>query len=107
VNKLHAGIKRHLTLDYTFGCFTEDAKGLHEDIKVLPLNGKNQDWSGWWSKVNIFDGNNYKDLMSKENLLVLYIDLDMIISGNIDDLVYNFDGKFATLSTNDIFCEQT
>ena len=107
VNKLHAGIKRHLSLEHTFACFTEDATDLHKDIKVLPLNDKNQEWSGWWSKVNIFDGNNYSDLMTKERMLVLYIDLDMIISGNIDDLVHNFAGKFATLTTNDIFCEQT
>lgn len=45
--------------------------------------------------------------MSKERLLVFYIDLDMIITGSIDDLVLNYNGKFATLTTNDIFCEQT
>lgn len=107
VNKLHAGVKRHLSIDHQFACFTEDTDGLHEDIKVIPLHSKNQDWSGWWSKVNIFDGSSYTKFMSKERLLVFYIDLDMIITGSIDDLVLNYNGKFATLTTNDIFCEQT
>ena len=37
----------------------------------------------------------------------MYIDLDMIICGCIDDLILNYQGKFSTLSTNDIFCEKT
>ena len=40
-------------------------------------------------------------------LLIMYIDLDMIITGNIDELIYNYRGRFSTLTTNDIFCEQT
>lgn len=31
----------------------------------------------------------------------------MIVTGPIDDLFLNFQGRFATLTTNDIFCEQT
>ena len=38
---------------------------------------------------------------------MFYIDLDMIITGNLDNLIKNFKGKFATMTTNDIFCEQT
>ena len=53
VNKRHAGVKRHLSLDHQFACFTENTEGLNEDIKVIPLKSKNEDWSGWWSKVNI------------------------------------------------------
>ena len=39
---------------------------------------------------------------------VLYIDLDMIITGSLDDLVSKIGSSvksFATLSTDEIFCE--
>lgn len=35
---------------------------------------------------------------------VFYIDLDMVITGNIDEIA-SYQGPFATLSTDDIFCE--
>ena len=41
VNKLYAGVKRHLSLDHKFACFTENPEGLHEDIMIIPLNSKN------------------------------------------------------------------
>ena len=106
VNKLYNGVKRNLSINYTFACFTEDNNGLDENIKVIPLKEKNSEWQGWWSKVNIFDGEYYRDIIRNEQeLTVLYIDLDMIIAGNMDDLVLNFRGRFTTLTTNDIFCE--
>ena len=53
---------------------------------------KNQ-WNGWWSKVNIFDGDSYKKFIDEKNkinkLIIMYIDLDMIICGSIDDLILN------------------
>ena len=64
-------------------------------------------WTAWWSKVNIFNGENYRDCQEGEEGIVVYIDLDMIITGSIDDLVLNFRDRFSTMSTNDIFCEQT
>ena len=77
---------------------------------MIDLKNINAEWSGWWSKVNIFSGENYRMLISntKSNkLLIMYIDLDMIITGNIDELISKYRGRFSTLTTNDIFCEQT
>lgn len=103
VNKLYYGVKTHLSLPHTFHCFTEDGEGLDTNIKVVPLANH---WQAWWSKVHIFDGQVYSSA-EKPKVLVMYIDLDMIISGSLDSLVHSFDGRFATLTTNDIFCEQT
>ena len=114
VNKLYHGVKTYLNLPHNFACFTEDAEGLDPAIHVIPLQNH---WQGWWSKVNIFNGESYKELFGKiceqesnemkeqKRLLNFYIDLDMIITGPMDDLFLNFKGKFATLTTNDIFCE--
>jgi hypothetical protein len=51
--------------------------------------------------VHIFDPSNYPE----ESTRVFYIDLDMIISGNLDDLVRMPVKRLATLSTDEIFCE--
>ena len=103
VNKLYWGVKKHLSLPHTFSCFTEDPSGLDEEILVKPLQHK---WSGWWSKVHIFDPSVYPEENASD--WVFYIDLDMIITGSLDDLVQLIGNKvtsFSTLSTDEIFCE--
>ena len=103
---MYEGFKQNLTLKHTFSCFTENPDGLNKNVKVIPL--MNDKWSGWWSKVNIFDGSNYGNEDGSEiNKIIFYIDLDMIITGNLDSLILNYKGKFTTMTTNDIFCEQT
>lgn len=86
-----------MTLNYRFICFTEDGTGLDSNIIVKPLENK---WQGWWSKVHIFNPKSYEGIEG----MVFYIDLDMIVTGNIDELC-SFRGTFAVMSTNDIFCE--
>ena len=44
VNKLYNGVKRNLSINHTFACFTEDNNGLDENIKVIPLKEKNSEW---------------------------------------------------------------
>ena len=78
VNKLFSGVKRHLPLEHTFTCFTEDAGGLDPAIRVVPLANK---WQAWWSKVHIFDSQNFKP-----NSRVFYLDLDMIVTGDLTPL---------------------
>jgi hypothetical protein len=77
VNRLYNMVKRHCTLDFEFVCLTDDAKGIKEGIKILPLPGG---LSGWWYKPYMFS----KDLPL--NGTVLYIDLDVVIAGSIDKL---------------------
>jgi alpha-N-acetylglucosamine transferase len=58
-------------------------------------------WKSWWSKVHIFDPKAY----DMPESLIFYIDLDMIISGSLDELVNLPVRRFATMSTDEIFCE--
>ena len=78
VNKLYSMVKRNCTLPFTFACLTEDPAGLHEDIEVLELP---KFLTGWWCKPYMFS----KDLPIKGT--ILYMDLDVVISGNIDKLL--------------------
>lgn len=94
VNKLYAGILRNTTWKITFYCFTDDGSGLHPDIKVEKLE---EGWKRWWGKVTLFNVN----IPGRK----FYIDLDMIITGNLDKL-FAYDGEFTTLRTGDLACEK-
>ena len=90
-------------MPHHFSCFTEDPTGLDPAIKIKPLKHA---WKGWWSKVHIFDSQSYAE--KGRETLVFYIDLDMIISGSLDEITNCMtaeDFTFATLSTDEIFCE--
>lgn len=79
VNVLHSMVRRNLTLDYEFVCFTEDDKGLNKDIRIeeLPFTAS---ITGWWYKPFFFNPN----LVLQGT--ILFLDLDLIIFKNIDYL---------------------
>ena len=69
VRKLKAGVARNLTVPYEFKCLS--------DIDVpdrIPLRHK---WPGWWSKIEVF-----REVTGP----TLYLDLDTVVTGNIDHL---------------------
>jgi len=78
VNNLYNMVKRNLTLDYEFVCFTEDTSGINSEITIMPLPQLPVD--GWWYKPMFFD--------TKLGLkgTILFLDLDLIIFENIDKL---------------------
>jgi len=77
VTKLRAMTKRNLSQYFEFRCLT-DIDNL--DIPKEEIIQLENDWPGWWSKVEIFK----KDLFPNGN--VVYLDLDTVITGNIDSL---------------------
>ena len=84
VNKIYESCLESISYDFTFYCLTENPKGLSEDIKVLPFPKENK-LEKWWNKMYLFDDNVVRQ--KGENL---FLDLDVIIQKNIDDIV-NFD----------------
>ncbi|EGR28206.1 hypothetical protein IMG5_181350 [Ichthyophthirius multifiliis] len=98
VNKLYRGIKRNTTKQYFFYCFTDNNEGL--DQNIIPENLQ-ENWPKWWGKATLFSLES-QDLQGDMNF---YIDLDMIITGNIDNLL-EYQGNFAILNTGDIACEK-
>lgn len=94
VNILDAMLKRHLTLPYEFICYTDDRTGIHDhiqtrDIPDMPL-GDAPGFSGWRKLVS---------LSSKMGLegTVLFLDVDLVITGNMDDLLTYKPGKFCII----------
>ncbi|KRX07220.1 hypothetical protein PPERSA_00377 [Pseudocohnilembus persalinus] len=96
VNKLYRGIKRNTTLKFKFFCFTDDKEGLEPEITAKPLK---EEWKRWWGKASLFAED--KDIEGS----VFYIDLDMIVTGNIDEIL-QYQSAFAILKTDQFACEQ-
>ena len=88
VNKLYNMVKRNCTLDFDFWCLTDDTTGLDPQVLSIPLPGG---LSGWWYKPYIFSN----ELPLKGT--VLYIDLDVVISGSIDKLFTYSPGHWCTV----------
>lgn len=87
VNKLQEMVSEHLTVPHEFVCLTDNPQDVK--CKTLPFTSKNVE--GWWSKMNLFDQDDF-------NEWILYFDLDVIIHNNIDDLV---DTRFSFNSIRD------
>lgn len=82
VNRLYHGVQRNITHDIRFWCFTENASGIRSDVEILPLNhGKSL--HTWWHKIWLFSSHNGLPLGEQ----ILYIDLDTLIVGYMDDLM--------------------
>jgi hypothetical protein len=77
VNKLWSMLSRHCTLDFELVCLTDDPSYIIPEVKILSLPSY---LSGWWCKPYMFSN----DLPLKGT--ILYMDLDIVISNNIDKL---------------------
>ena len=77
VNKLHNMVRRYCSYDFEFVCITDSTIGIDPNITTITLP---QELSGWWCKPYMFSNQLPIDGT------VLYMDLDVVISGNIDRL---------------------
>lgn len=94
VNILAAMVKRHLTIPHRFVCFTDDTTGIHPSIETRPIPeialGSAPIWSGWRKIASLsphlgLTGN------------VLFLDLDLIIMGNIDGFFTHAPNEFCII----------
>jgi hypothetical protein len=78
VNVLHSMIKKHLTIEYEFVCFTENTVGINPGIRTEPL--PLLPVQGWWYKPYFLSS----ELPISGNML--FVDLDVVIFNNINKL---------------------
>ena len=92
VNRLYNMVKRNTTLPFTFVCFTDDAEGLDAEIDARPLPPMDlpEGRERGWRKLSIFQKDSGLDGR------VLFLDLDTVIVGNIDDYL-TIDGDFILI----------
>lgn len=73
-------VARHLTVPYEFVCLTDDETPI-DGVRLI-VQPQNPNYKrGWWYKVHMFD----KSLPLDG--IILYFDLDVVITGNINNLV--------------------
>ena len=89
VNVLSRMVARHCTVPYEFVCFTDDVRGIDENIRTEPL--PHIGVYGWWFKIMFFD----KNFPLDGN--ILYMDLDIVINRNIDKLFLYEPDKFCII----------
>lgn len=100
VNRLYSGVRRNLARPVRFFCMTEDAAGFHPDIQVLALpvepfhEAMNAalavaNRQGAMRKVSLFKPGLIGDLKGP----LLGFDLDVVITGALDDLLEHEPGK--------------
>lgn len=89
VNKLYNMVSRNLTIDYEFVCFTENAAGIDTNIRIEPL--PELGLQGWWYKPYFLGA----DIPLRGTLL--FIDLDVVIFKNIDNLFAFEPGRFCII----------
>jgi len=101
VNRLFAGVKRHMDRPFRFVCFTEDATGIRDEVEIWPLptvpveeemvkamtTGKRR---GAWRKLTIFR-------TGEGNLSgpCLQMDLDVVVTENLGPLFDHMPGKIC------------
>ena len=94
VQNLYNMVQRHLTIPHKFICFTDHVK-LHKIVKgdIEFRQFKHHDYQGWWNKLQLY---------SEESGLegpCLYMDLDVVILENINDMAtFGDDDTFGVIN---------
>lgn len=84
VNRLYAMTRRHLSIPFEFVCFTDDATGLHQDIRpaAIPEIRIDPPWENHpWKKLALYAAD-----IAGITGQVLFFDLDLLIVDSIDCL---------------------
>lgn len=100
VNRLFAGVSKHLDRDFRFVCLTDDDSGLDQRIDVYPLPVTRFDEAAFdarkggetWRKVGLFQPG-LADLCGD----TLFLDLDIVITGSLDDFFTFAPGQFCVI----------
>ena len=96
VNRLYAGVRRHLLRPFRFVCVTNDPAGIRPEVECVPFmenqNVPGRKWPNIFSKLTLFkDG--FADLEGP----TLYLDLDTLIMGPLDRFLDYRPGEFCII----------
>jgi len=100
VNHLRSGVARHLKRAHRFVCFTDDARGLRDDVEVAPLpelglpSGHND---SRWQKLAVFR----RELFGLQGS-TLFLDLDLVVVDALDPF-FEAPGRFLIIRDDDLF----
>lgn len=95
VNRLYSMVMRNTKKETRFVCFTEDGTGIHDGVEIKPLppiNIPERVANRPWRKVSL-----WQDPLDDITGDVLFFDLDLVITGSIDEFFTFEPGKFAVI----------
>ncbi len=99
VNRIYSMVERNITPPFRVICLTDDATGIREEVvcRDLPELGcpRPTNAPGKWPKTALW-GKTLFDITG----VVLFIDLDVIITGNLDDFFTYGDPEDVILARN-------
>lgn len=95
VNKLHAGVTRHLKRPFLFHCCTDDPTDIAEDVKIIPFPD-NPGIKSHWPHVLV------KLMLTKDGFgdltgPTLFLDLDLVIMDDLDPFFDYEPGRFCII----------
>lgn len=88
VNNLYTMCKHNLNIPFHFHCITNNRSGIAPEVNILP--NEDHELRGWWQKIIYF-----KDPFYDIKGTVLALDLDLILTKNIDHLFTYEPNKFV------------
>lgn len=91
VNRLYRMVCKNLTIPFRFVCLTDSVQGIDSGIETRPLK-IDPAIRGWWYKLQLFKPQLH-DLQGQ----VLFLDLDVVIVANIDELFAFHPGRFCII----------
>lgn len=99
INRLYAGVARNITPPFSFICFTDNTEGVRSEVRceeLPPLEFEiPQTKRGIWPKARLWN----EKLADLEGVF-LFLDLDLVITQNIDDLFTYGDPDDVVLAHN-------
>ena len=99
VNTLYAMVKRNLSYDFKMVCFTDDSKGIIEEVTCFPIPEVNIPGNlpeRMWKKLTTLKG----DLYGLQGT-ALFLDLDVVIVDSLDPF-FDLEGEFFIIKDPDM-----
>lgn len=93
VNRLYRMAKGNISLPFTFYCYTDDPTGIDTHVVTMQLQ---TGLEVWWNKMYLFDENHMMGIN-------LFLDLDVVIQKNIDNLFEKAVHNKLTLIDRSVF----
>lgn len=99
VNRLYGMVARNITPPFTFTCFTDNSAGFRSEVQAAPL--PNLDFElpvtrkGIWPKCRL-----WSETLGDLTGPVLFLDLDLVVTGNLDGFFSYGDPDDVILARN-------
>ena len=83
VNRLRNMVDRHTTIPHEFCCITDDAEGIDQDIRIIPLWDDHKDMGGCYRRIKMYSA----EMIDIIGPRFINFDIDVVICGDLDPML--------------------